>query len=224
MARKFQICASLSRETASVRRSGSPSQRSLPQASVHRPIGPRRIPRGHVHRVGHVRHRHLGLGPARKDGAKIRWLTRPCSSLTPFMRAQVRAARYAMLNGSSAVVRIDPPESHQLLGREAAAARVVGAVVLEQRPRERVERGGDRRVRREHVAGPRRPQCREEVRPVGMHERACALDGRERRVALVQVTDVDLDAERLRARASRRCRARSPAAGGARRRRRRAAP
>jgi hypothetical protein len=165
----------------------------LPQASVHR----------HVHRVGHVRHRHLGLGPAWVDGSE-----------DPLAHAAVQFA-HAVHAGASTrrevchverfvpVLRMDASKPHQLIGRETAAARVIGAIVFEQRPRKRAERGGDRRVRREDVAGPRRPQRREEVRAVGMHVRACALDGGEGRVALVQVTDVGLDAER---------RERSPAA------------
>ena len=122
-----QICASLSAATPrSAARSGSPSQRSLPQASVHRPIGPRRIPRRHVHGVGHVRHRHLvPRASAGRAGAKMPRLTAPCSSLTPLMRAAGARREISHVERLVASSRIAPAQSQQLLRRDADVLRVI---------------------------------------------------------------------------------------------------
>ena len=85
----------------------------LPQASSREVIGCRRVPRRHVHSVGHMSDRHFVRWPARNSGSKRCRSTFSCSRLTPFIAPLPRIARYAMLKILRRVVGFCRPSANK---------------------------------------------------------------------------------------------------------------
>ena len=91
-------------------------------------------------------------------------------------------------------------EGEQVLESDVEVGEVptpVREVPGEERRREGVEAGGDRRVRGENVARPRGPQSRLKREAGRPHRATRPFQDRKRGVALVEVTGADLNAERF---------------------------
>ncbi len=122
-------------------------------------------------------------------------VTSPCSWLTPLTAPLVRSASAVMLN-------IGPPplswwpSAQELLAIVAQVSPRAGEVRFDQRERERVVAGGDRRVRREHRRPPHLLQRVVEA-PAALAQVADALQHDERGVAFVEVVDRRLMTDRL---------------------------
>ena len=109
-----------------------------------------------------------------------------------------------------AIVRIAPPERHQLLEIDADFGAVLGKVVVHEAGIEQIDAGRHRRVRGEDVARASGFQGLVEGQFLVAHEQADLLQRQKRGVAFVHVKDGGLEAHGLQARACRRCRARFP--------------
>ena len=95
------------------------------------------------------------------------------------------------------VLRLDAPQAHQLLGRDAQLVAQRAEVLFDQVAVEAVVAGGHGRVRGEHRVLGHLAQRRVEAHAVVLHPRADGFQRGERAVAFVEMIDAGRDAQGL---------------------------
>ncbi len=173
-----------------------PSQRSFPQASVHRSSAASRIPGGHVDSVGHVPDRHFALRPVREERLEQAPAHLPVQAADAVHRAAAVDGQIGHVEGLRIVARIRSAQRQQVGNRYAELLiRVAAEVLLDESGRETVKSGCHRRVRREQVPRSSDGQCHFERLPGFVHKAASAFQNGKRRMPFVEVTDFRLEAE-----------------------------
>ena len=149
-----------------------------------------------MHAVGDVRHRYLDLGPPGEERLEE-------AAAHGTVQAADAVDRRAAANGEVRhverlvrVVRTLPSEREEPAGLDAQPLLgVLSQVPLDERRREAIEAGRHRGVGGEEGAGPRDRQGHVEGLAALFHEGPGPLQDRERRMPLVEMTDLGLEPE-----------------------------
>ncbi len=159
------------------------------------PVGIARVPARDVDAIGDMADRHLALWPAAKQ--RLEDVPADPAVLAADADAQPGATHRQIghVERLSRVVRIGTAERQNLRQRDANLAQKaveIARVGVDQRRREAIEPGFHRGMRREDVAGARRPPRLPERPPGAALKATSPLHHRKGRVALVQVADTGL--------------------------------
>ena len=160
-------------------------------------VGRRGFPRRRVDAVGDMSHRHLDFRPTRKERLENTTAHLAVQAAHAVHRPAAPDGKIRHVERLIRVVRILPAERKEIAQRDAQLLLGVRPKqALEEGRREAVEARRDRGVRGENIAGAGDRQRHVERTPRVLHEAPRALQYRERRVPLVEVTDLGLEPER----------------------------
>jgi hypothetical protein len=158
-------------------------------------LGPLQVdPGARVHPVGDVPDRHLGglePGPQAAEHVARHVAVQPAHAVGSLGQAQ---AHDGHVEGGVVAVGLGP-ELHDLVDPQAGLDATGPEVALDERAREPVDAGGDRRVGGEDRAGPDRLDGGRAVEALLLDQAPDALQAEEAGVALVGVEHLRLDAE-----------------------------